>query len=191
MGVVLLALLSVALPARSQNNAAAESSSAPRTQAADQPGASQEQNRAPAAKHKMGALDISVHWRTRVKGCDWFGGATGNNFCAFGHSLLGITIGQERDRFDWQIEAARDTIVGLPNDAVVAAPQGQLGLGGTYYAANGNNANNASGYVKQALLRLKDLASTNLEVGRSDGPACLPRDELSFLLRIYSDSCCP
>lgn len=130
-------------------------------------------------KHKVGALDISVNWRARVEGWDWFEGPSGNNNYAFGHSLLRVTIGQELDRFDWQVEAAQDTILGLPTNAVVAAPQGQLGLGGTYYAANGNNENNANVFVKQGFVRFKNIASANVKIGRFeyfDGLEVKPSD---------------
>ena len=86
----------------------------------------------------------------RVEGWDWFEGSSGHNSYAFPHSLLRVAIGQESENFDWQVEAAQDAIFMLPRDAIVAAPQGQLGSGGTYYAANGNGRNNANGFVKQA-----------------------------------------
>jgi hypothetical protein len=49
----------------------------------------------------------------------------------FFESLLRIGIGQTRESLDWLVEGERASILGLPNDAVIAAPQGQLGLGGT------------------------------------------------------------
>lgn len=132
-----------------------------------------------ARKHKLGPLEISGSWRVRVEGWDWFQGKTGNNNYAFGHSLLRVAIGQGGSRFDWQVEAAQITILGLPNDAVVSAPQGQLGLGGTYFAANGNQRNNASGFVKQAYLRFKGLRHGSLRLGRFeylDGTEIIPKD---------------
>jgi len=133
---------------------------------------------APAKKRKLGPLDISGSWRVRVEGWDWFEGPAGNSNYAFGHSLLRVAIGQQRARFDWQLEAAQDAILGLPTDAVVAAPQGQLGLGGTYFAANGNGRNNANGFVKQAYIRFKGLGSGNLRLGRFeflDGTEVVPK----------------
>ncbi|MBZ5541615.1 MAG: alginate export family protein [Acidobacteriia bacterium] len=134
---------------------------------------------APAPKRKLGPLDISGSWRVRVEGWDWFEGPAGNSNYAFGHSLLRVAIGQQSARFDWQLEAAQDTILGLPADAVVAAPQGQLGLGGTYFAANGNGRNNANGFVKQAYIRFKGLGKGNLRLGRFeflDGTEVVPKD---------------
>src|ERR1700736_4752925 len=122
---------------------------------------------APAAsKHKVGAFDISINWRTRLEGWNWFEGNTGNSDYALGHSQLRLGIGQTRERFNWLLEAEQATILGAPNDAVVAAPQGQLGLGGTYYAANGNRRNSANMFVKQAFVQFKNLGNANLKLGR-------------------------
>jgi Alginate export len=134
---------------------------------------------APAQKRKLGPLDISGSWRVRVEGWAWFEGTKGNSNYAFGHSLLRVAIGQEGERFDWQLDAAQDTILGLPTDAVVAAPQGQLGGGGTYFAANGNRPNNANGFLRQAFVRFKKLGNGNLWLGRfefQDGTEVMPKD---------------
>lgn len=115
----------------------------------------------------------------RLEGWDWFEGSAGNSTYAFPHSLLRVAIGQENARFDWKVEAAQISILGLPDDAVAAAPQGQLGLGGTYYAANGNRQNNANGFVKQAYLRIKGLGRGSLRLGRFeylDGTETTPKD---------------
>ena len=51
---------------------------------------------------------------------------------------------------------------------MVPAPQGQLGLGGTYFVSNGNRSNNANGFVKQAYLRIKKTDELILQLGRSE-----------------------
>jgi hypothetical protein len=137
------------------------------------------QNTAPPRKSKLGPLEISVTWRARVEGWDWFRGSEGESNYALGHSLLRVAIGQTSDRFEWQLEAAQATILGLPSNAIVPSPQGQLGLGGTYYAANGNNRNNANGFVKQAFVRFKDHGRRSLKLGRFeffDGTEVQPKD---------------
>ena len=50
-------------------------------------------------------------------------------------------------------------LVGLPADAIASGTQGQLGLGATYFAANQAGRSSASIFVKQALIRLNDLAA--------------------------------
>ena len=128
---------------------------------------------------KAGPFDITVNWRTRAEGWDWFQGNTGNNEYPLWDSLLRVGIGQKREKLDWFIEGEQVLILGLPTDAVVAAPQGQLGLGGTYYAANGSESNNVGGFLKQAYVNFKRLGPTNLKLGRFeyfDGAEIKPTD---------------
>ena len=132
-------------------------------------------------KHKLGPLEISINWRTRLEGWNWFEGKSGNSDYPFWHSLLRIGIGQTRERFDWFVEGEQPSILGLPDDAVVAAPQGQLGLGGTYYAANHNHTNEANGFVKQGFVNLKNLGPVGLKLGRFeyfDGLEVTPKDPM-------------
>jgi hypothetical protein len=116
--------------------------------------------------HMLGPLEISVNWRTRAEGWYWFEGATGNSEYGLWDSLLRLGIGQTGEHFDWFIEGEQPSILGLPDDAVVAAPQGQLGLGGNYYAANNNHTNVANGFVKQAFVDFKHLGPAGLKLGR-------------------------
>ena len=136
---------------------------------------------------KLGPLDISGSWRVRGEGWDWFQGGKGDSNYGLGHSLLRVAIGQQSERFDWHLEAAQDAIFALPVNAVVPAPQGQLGLGGTYYAANGNGRNNFNGFVREAVVRFKKLGNGNLELGRfefQDGTELIPQDNtLATLVR--------
>jgi hypothetical protein len=69
-------------------------------------------------------------------------------------------------------------LLGIPNDAVLPAPQGQLGLGGSYYAANNKSENTAFIFPKQAFLRLKNGGSS-FRFGRfefTDGSEVKPKD---------------
>ncbi len=136
---------------------------------------------APTAKHKLGPFEISVNWRTRAEGWNWFQGGTGNSDYGLWNSLLRVGIGQTRENFDWFIEGEQPSILGLPNDAVVPVPRGQLGLGGTYYAANNNHTNEANGFVKQAFVNFKRLGPAALKLGRFeyfDGAEVKPKDAL-------------
>ena len=99
---------------------------------------------------KLGDVNVTINWRSRAELWNWFEGATGNSDYGFGHSQLRVGFGQQKARVDWFVELEQPTIVGLPDDAVLPAPLGQLGLGGTYYAANGNSRNNAYLFLKQA-----------------------------------------
>jgi hypothetical protein len=127
-------------------------------------GAAQAQSPTPLTP-EAGPLDVAVNWRSRAEVWDWFEGNTGNSDYGFGHSQLRVSIGQKRSKVDWFVEGEAITVFALPSDAVAPAPLGQLGHGATYYAANGSE-NNASGFLKQAYLHLKQLGQTNLKVGR-------------------------
>jgi len=132
-------------------------------------------------KHTFGPIEISVNWRTRAEGWNWFEGQTGNSDYGLWDSLLRVGFGQTGEHFDWFIEGEQPSILGLPNDAVVAAPQGQLGLGGNYYAANNNHTNVANGFVKQAFVNFKHLGPLGLKVGRFeyfDGLEVKPKDPM-------------
>lgn len=133
---------------------------------------------APVSNHKLGPLDFYVNWRTRAEGWDWFKSSTGHGNYTFGDSLLRIAIGQRREHFDWYLEGTQVALVALPNMAVDAAPQGQLGLGGNYYVANSSNTNNVGGFLKQGFATFKDFGSS-LKIGRFeyfDGNEVKPKD---------------
>jgi hypothetical protein len=147
------------------------------TQAPQSPPAKSESQA--AKKRKLGPLEISGNWRLRVEGWDWFESGSGNGNYAYAHSLLRVALGQEGSRFDWKFEAAQVTLLGLPTNAAAAAPQGQLGLGGSYFAANGSGRNVANGFVKQAYVMFRGLGRGSLRVGRFeflDGAEAPPKD---------------
>jgi hypothetical protein len=135
----------------------------------------------PPPPHKLGGFEISVNWRSRAEGWNWFQGPTGNSDYGLWDSLLRVGIGQTTEHVSWFAEFEQPSILGLPNDAVVAAPQGQLGLGANYYAANGNQTNNASIFLKQAYVDFRHLGPARLKVGRFeyfDGTEVKPKDPL-------------
>lgn len=130
--------------------------------------------------HKFGSLTVFGSWRLRTEAWDWFQPATGENAYAFSHSLLRIGISQKRESFEWLLEGAQDAILGLPGNAVVPGRQGQLGLGGTYFVANGSRESNVNGFVKQAYVGLKLPANGKLRLGRFtflDGAEVAPQDK--------------
>jgi hypothetical protein len=129
--------------------------------------------------HKVGPLEVSVNWRTRAEGWNYFQGPAGDSDYGFWNSTLRVGIGRTGERVDWFLEGEQPSILGLPNDAVVPAPQGQLGLGGSYYAANNNHINEANGFVKQAFVNFKHLGPAALKIGRFeyfDGGEVKPKD---------------
>ena len=154
---------------------AASSTSAPRASApqpAPQPATEQ---------HKIGPLNFTVNWRFRTEAWDWFQPSVpAQNSYAFEHSLLRVGLGQKNERFEWFVEGAQDAIVNLPTTAVLPGAPGQLGLGGTYYAANGNGQNNANAFVRQAYVGFALPANSKLRLGRFtflDGAEVTPKDK--------------
>jgi hypothetical protein len=130
--------------------------------------------------HKLGPFDVSVNWRFRTEAWDFFQPPAGQNVYAFEHSLLKIGIGQKYEAFEWMVEGAADGIVDLPPSAVQPGRLGQLGLGGTYFAANGGARNTASGFLKQAYVGFKLPGNGKARLGRFtflDGAEVQPKDK--------------
>jgi hypothetical protein len=116
---------------------------------------------------KVGGVTISGSLRLRLESWDWFDTSAARNDYNFGAALLRLAIGQQREKFDWQIEGAFPLLIGIPTDAIAPAPQGQLGLGAAYFAANGRQ--DGSAFIKQAFVRFKGLGSdqpSSLRLGR-------------------------
>jgi Alginate export len=127
---------------------------------------------------QIGNVTFSGSVRERVEAWDWFEPVTGQNLYAFSGTLMRFAFSQEKQKFDWKIEMAVPVLLGLPNRAVVPAPQGQLGLGGNYYAANHNDQYTAFIFPKQAYLRFK-WDHSSLQAGRfefTDGSEVKPKD---------------
>lgn len=110
-------------------------------------------------------LSVSVYDRTRIDSWQWFAAPPYANTYGYAESLLRAGIAQHLRRWDWQLEVAQPSVLDVPNDAIAsAAAQGQLGLGGSYYAAN-NKSNAAAAFLKQGFARL-DGEGSSARLGR-------------------------
>lgn len=131
--------------------------------------------------HKLGPLNLTVNWRFRTEAWDWFEPSLpAQNAYAFEHLLLRIGLGQKSENFEWFFEGAQDAIIELPTTAVLSGRSGQLGLGATYFVANGDGQNNANGFVRQAYLGFTLPATAKLRLGRFtflDGAEVAPKDK--------------
>lgn len=142
------------------------------------------QTLAPASKSPV---SITVLQRTRVDVFQWFTATPNAETYAYLESLLRVGIAQKHKAFDWQLELTQPSELFLPSDAVSpVAAQGQLGLGGTYYAANNNQTENAAAALKQGFIRFHgSTPGTSLRIGRFeffDGQETTPKNpELQFL----------
>ncbi|MGH7516693.1 MAG: alginate export family protein [Gemmatimonadales bacterium] len=134
-------------------------------------------------------LTFSASARVRTEAWDWFTpSSSADERYAFTATVLRGGVGMKHPDFDWQVDLAVPVLLGLPDSAVAAAPQGQLGLGATYRAENGNRI--VGLVAKQAFLRVK-LGSSNstptIRLGRfefNDGQESRPNDPtLAWLKR--------
>jgi hypothetical protein len=126
---------------------------------------------------QIGSVNFSGSVRERYEVWDWFP-AKGENFYGYSGTLIRLAFSQKRKNYDWTVEFAAPVLLGLPNRAVDPAPQGQLGLGAAYYAANDKNQYAASIFPKQAFVRLKGDHSS-VQLGRfefTDGSEVKPKD---------------
>src|SRR5262252_2990557 len=105
---------------------------------------------------KIGDINVSGSLRTRVELWDWFKGDANHDY-AFSESILRVSFSESRKSFDWQFELAAPLLVGLPDDAIAPAPQGQLGFGASYFASNDSSRNAGMVFPKQGLFRFKNL----------------------------------
>ena len=134
----------------------------------------------------MGKLNFSGSLRLRVENWNWFETDAADSEYTFGAAVLRFGLGQKREKWDWQVEAAAPLLVDLPENAIAPAPQGQLGFGGSYFAANGRR--DGSVFLKQTFVALKGVAGQGslLRVGRFefvDGLETTPADSTLATLK--------
>src|SRR5207302_5494235 len=119
---------------------------------------------------RIGDAVVTSSLRSRMYSWDWFGDAPGGDY-AYSGSLLRFGLTETRKTFDWQVEFAVPALVNMPTAAVMPAPFGQLGLGGSYAAANSGSSNSSSIFLKQGNLKMKaiaGIAGQSLKVGRME-----------------------
>ena len=113
-------------------------------------------------------VSVNVYERARADVWQWFAAPPESETYPYGESLLRISVAQRIRNWDWFAELSQPSILGAPSDAVSPIPaQGQLGLGGTYYASNGNNSYPAAAFLKQGFVRYHfGEDDKNLRLGR-------------------------
>ncbi|MGA8044183.1 MAG: alginate export family protein [Terracidiphilus sp.] len=125
-------------------------------------------SRAQASPAHHSPVGVSFYDRTRIDTWQWFAAPPQSETYAYVESLVRISVQQKIKHWDWQLELAQPSILHAPTDAVSSNPaQGQLGLGGTYYASNGNNDYPAAAFFKQGFLRYRfGTPQKSLRLGR-------------------------
>lgn len=136
----------------------------------------------------IGDVVVSGSLRSRAYGWDWFGGNANGSYTYPG-SLFRIALSESKKTYDWQVEVAVPFILGLPVNAVAPNPQGQMGLGAAYFAANNGTSNASTAFIKQASIRFIDLGrikGQSLKAGRmefNDGTEVTPRNAVLAALK--------
>ena len=129
---------------------------------------------------KLGSLTITGSVRARAENWGWFETDRADPSYTFGAVQIRLGIGQNKEGYEWLVEGEAPILFGLPNNAIAPAPQGQLGLGATYFAASGTK--NATAVFKQGFVRFKELfgdKASSLKLGRfefNDGLEVVPAD---------------
>ena len=138
----------------------------------------------PAAKAprqlKLGKVNVGGSLRLRAESYGWFETPGYQDEYTFGAAQLRFSLGQQRERWDWLVEGQFTGLLNLPERAIAPAPRGQLGLGASYFAANGGR--DASASLKQAFVKAKGVfgdRQSSLKVGRFEfveGAETTPKD---------------
>ena len=136
---------------------------------------------APAAQSSGTPLQWSATFRTRAEGWDWFDAGDEGKYAFLG-SYLRAGLSQQLRGFAWRIEIMAPLLLGLPDDAVLPAPLGQLGTGANYFAANDGETDAGDVFPKEVYVRLGRPPGQDghaLRIGRfefADGLETTPTD---------------
>ena len=124
----------------------------------------------PPANTSHSPVSFNVYERARADVWQWFAAPPESETYPYGESLLRISVAQRLRKWDWFGELSQAAIFDAPKDAVSpVTAQGQLGLGGTYYASNTNDSNPADVSFKQGFIRYHfDEKDKNLRIGRME-----------------------
>ncbi|HZP81514.1 MAG TPA: alginate export family protein [Chthonomonadaceae bacterium] len=126
-------------------------------------------------------------WRVRPELWNFFPTSKADGSYLFTGSMLRIGVQRHTSREETLLELEQPTLIDLPTQAVATAPQGQLGQGASYFAANGGQV--ASLFIKQGYVRFKNVGNraNSLRLGRfefSDGMEGTAADpSLAYLKR--------
>ncbi|HKQ79588.1 MAG TPA: alginate export family protein [Blastocatellia bacterium] len=130
---------------------------------------------------KIGGLTVFGSLRLRAESWDWFDPDPAyDDSYTFGAAVLRVGLGQQKEKYEWQVEGEFPALMGTPESAIAPAPQGQLGLGASYFAAN--RRQDATAIIKQGFIRLKGAfgdKAASLKLGRfefNEGLEVIPSD---------------
>jgi hypothetical protein len=132
---------------------------------------------------KLGNVDFTATLRSRMYVWDWFQptNAAYRNQYAYSGNLLRLNFAEKRGALDLDAEIAVPFLLGMPSNATAPAPQGALGLGSNYFAANGGHQYAAFAFAKQLYARYHfgKKESESVQAGRfefNDATELAPKD---------------
>lgn len=129
----------------------------------------------------IGGVTVFGSLRLRAESWDWFDPDPAfDDLYTFGAAVLRVGLGQRNEKYEWQIEGEFPALISLPERAIAPAPQGQLGVGANYFAANGRQ--DATAIFNQGFIRFKGVfwdKASSLKLGRfefNEGLEVIPSD---------------
>jgi hypothetical protein len=128
---------------------------------------------------RIGDVTIAGSVRVRGESWDWFEAPPADESYTFGHALIRLGATYSNPHLDVMVEGSQPTILGAPSNAIATGPAGQLGMGASYRAANGDDR--AGAFLKQAFVRFKNVGARGnmARLGRIefvDGAETVPSD---------------
>ena len=134
----------------------------------------------PAVTAPSHPFSINIYDRNRTDVYDWYSDPPYTTTYPFVEQMLRVSIAQRIKHIDWLAELGSSDVFDVPTTSVApATAQGNLGLGGNYYAASPNTLP-AAVSLRQGWLRYDGAApDTNLRIGRFeffDGAETKPQD---------------
>jgi len=112
-------------------------------------------------------ISVNIYNRARTDVYDWYAAPPYTTTYPFEEELLRFSVSQKLAHFDWFAEGQSADVFDVPTTSVSSnTAQGNLGLGGNYYAASPNTLP-AAVSLRGAYIRLHTEApDTNLRLGR-------------------------
>jgi hypothetical protein len=136
----------------------------------------------PTAPASSSPVSITVLDRTRTNANNWYDTPPYTTTYPYVEQLLRMSVAQRIKHFDWQLEVSQNDVFDVPATSVSSVTaQGQLGLGGTYYASGDGNTTPVAASFRQGFLRYHGSnPDTTLRLGRFeffDGQETTPKDK--------------
>lgn len=130
-------------------------------------GLSAQQASAPPA---LRGVSWTASLRVRTESWRWFDTTARGRYALLG-AVPRVGVQQDGARWHWKLDVSVPILLGLPTDAALPAPAGQLGLGGSYAAASTSGAepraNVAGLFLRQATVEWR-APSLSVRGGRMD-----------------------